>query len=311
MMAKFDAKMWDKLLVLGGKQGSIKLIDLAKEMNLCEEDALVFLRHFFPEGKGAQVYFQDEASWVDIDADAIQYMLPLTPGEWIQLHQTLNGSVQIEENPALQSLKKKVSDSGPIRAVMEMLDHLQIWDQDLTPLEQKFVQTLDEASKKKELLQITASDEKVYTVFPCKVVHLEGQLSLIAEDFHDHCLMVFSVKDLTEAMLIPTSAEARSTQYELEEFIGCIRAMNEKETRLILKICDPEKINLFPDFHFLGKPCMITNPNGDLIWAAYVEPCEALFDWVATLGTQVEILDPTKFKDQYLKYCEDKLRKIA
>lgn len=310
-MAKIDAKMWDKLLVLGGKQGSIKLADLATELGLCEEDTLVFLRHFFPEGKGAEVYFKDDSSWVDIDAEAIQYMLPLTPGEWIQLHQSLHGNHHVESNPSLESLKKKVNDSGPIHAVMEMLDHLQIWDQELSPLEHKFVQTLDEASKKKQLLQITSTDERVYTVFPCKVVHLEGQLSLIAEDLRDHCLMVFSIKDLTEAMLIPSSAEARSTQYELEEFISCIRAMNEKETRLILKIFDPEKINLFPDFHFLGKPCMITNPNGDLIWAAYVEPCEALFDWVSTLGPQVEILDPTKFKDQYLKYCEDKLRKIA
>ncbi len=310
-MAKIDAKMWDKLLVLGEKQGSIKLTDLASELSLSEEDTLVFLRHFFPEGKGAEVYFKDEASWVDIDADAIQYMLPLTPGEWIQLHRSLHENHHVESHPSLESLKKKVNDAGPIHAVMEMLDHLQVWDQELSPLEQKFVQTLDEAAKKKQLLQITASDERVYTVFPCKVVHLEGQLSLIAEDFRDHCLMVFSIKDLTEAMLIPTSAESRSTQYELEEFISCIRAMNEKETRLILKIFDPEKINLFPDFHFLGKPCMITNPNGDLIWAAYVEPCEALFDWVSTLGPQVEILDPTKFKDQYLKYCEDKLRKIA
>jgi hypothetical protein len=56
---------------------------------------------------------------------------------------------------------------------------------------------------------------------------------------------------------------------------------------------------------------MITNPNGDLIWAAYVEPCEALYDWLITLGKRVEILDPIKFKDEYLTYCEEKLRKIA
>jgi hypothetical protein len=87
--------------------------------------------------------------------------------------------------------------------------------------------------------------------------------------------------------------------------------MNEKETRLVLKIHHPGSVNLFPDHHFLGKPAMVTNGNGDLIWAAYVEPCEALFDWVASLGEDVEILDPTNFKEEFLSYCEEKLRKVA
>lgn len=310
-MAKIDAKTWNKLVLLGEKQGAIKLKDLSAEIGLKEEDTLIFLRQLFPNGVGAEVYQQDQDCWVDIDANAIQYMLPLTPSEWIQLHQSLHSFEFGALHPAVESLKKKVSDSGPIKVLMEMLDQLQVWDQELSPVEQKFIQTLDEAAASKQLLKIGTDENKFYSVFPCKVLHLEGQLSLIAEDLHDHCLMVFSIKSLTEAVVIPGSTQPKTTNFELEEFIGCIRAMNEKETRLILKIFDPQEINLFPDHHFLGKPCMITNPNGDLIWAAYVEPCEALFEWVATLGNQVEILDPTKFKDQYLRYCEDKLRKIA
>ena len=56
---------------------------------------------------------------------------------------------------------------------------------------------------------------------------------------------------------------------------------------------------------------MITIPNGDLIWAAYVEPCEDLFEWLLSLGSNVDILDPGRFKDEFLSYCEEKLRKIA
>lgn len=310
-MAKIDAKTWNKLVVLGEKQGAIKLKDLSGEIGLKEEDTLVFLRQLFPNGVGVEVYQKDDDCWVDINASAIQYMLPLTPSEWIQLHQSLHGYEFCSSHPSLESLKKKVNDSGPIKVVMEMLDQLQVWDQELSPLEQKFIQTLEEAAAHKKLLKIGTEEHKSYNIFPCKVLHLEGQLSLIAEDSQDHCLMVFPIHTLKEATIIPTSSTPRYTQYELEEFIGCIRAMNEKETRLILKIYDPQEINLFPDHHFLGKPCMITNPNGDLIWAAYVEPCEALFDWVSSLGHQVEILDPSKFKDQYLRYCEEKLRKIA
>jgi hypothetical protein len=99
--------------------------------------------------------------------------------------------------------------------------------------------------------------------------------------------------------------------FEVDDFVAAIRSMNEKETRLILKIHDPQSVNLFPDHHFLGKPCMITNPNGDLIWAAYVEPCCDLFEWLLGLGTNVEVLDPGKFKDEFLMYCEEKIRKVA
>jgi hypothetical protein len=160
-------------------------------------------------------------------------------------------------------------------------------------------------------VQLRTTEGKSYNLFPCRVIHLEGQLTLIAEDSQDRCLVLFPVKNVASASSVDSTASAKVTAFEVEEFISCVRAMSEKETRLILKIYDPQAVNLFPDHHFLGKPCMVTNPNGDLIWAAYVEPCEALFDWVASLGEHVEILDPTRFKEQYFVYCEDKLRKIA
>lgn len=118
--------------------------------------------------------------------------------------------------------------------------------------------------------------------------------------------MVTSIKDLKEVLPNEVISEARVMEFEVEEFITAIRAMNEKETRLILKIFDPQSVNLFPDHQFLGKPCMITNPNGDLIWAAYVEACEPLYEWLLSMGESVEILDPTTFKQEYLRYCEEK-----
>ena len=311
-MAKIDAKTWNKLMVLGGKQGSIKLSDLSNEIGLQEEDTLSFLRQMFPNGAGVEVYHQGNDCWIDIDAQAIQYLLPLSPAEWMQLHKALNAApAECLNNPAFHSLKQKVGDQGPLQAVMEMLDQLQLWDEDLSEHEQKFVQMLDEAVRAKQLIKLGTLEDKFYNIFPCRVLHLEGQLSLIAEDLQDHCLMVFPVNGLKEATILASTSLPRVTSFELEEFIGCIRSMNEKETRLILKIYHQQEVNLFPEHHFLGKPCMVTNPNGDLIWAAYVEPCEALFDWLASLGHHVEILDPTKFKEQYSMYCEEKLRKIA
>jgi predicted DNA-binding transcriptional regulator YafY len=194
---------------------------------------------------------------------------------------------------------------------MELLNQLELWDQELTEVQQIMIKDLETAIFERDLIALWTKEEKQYNLHPWKVVHLEGQLSLIAEDSQDHCLIVVPMKDVKEFKSIPTTSSPKVSPFEVEEFIMAIRSMNEKETRLILKIHDPQSTNLFPDHHFLGKPCMITNPNGDLIWAAYVEPCEALYEWLMTLGKKVEILDPVNFKQEYLDYCEEKLRKVA
>lgn len=307
--SKISPSAWKNLMLLGQKQGSIRLKDLSAELGLGQEETLAFLRQIFPAGIGAEIYQQDNECWVDIDATSIQYMLPFTPAEWIQLHQLLESAEG--QHPAFFSLKKKVTEAGPIKVVMELLGQLEEWEHHLSEREQDYVKTLDAAIVEKRAVELRLHDEKKYNVFPCKVVHLEGRLSLIAEDCHDHCLTVLALKELAAVSAKDHAGAPKVTNYEVEEFIVAIRSMNEKETRLILKIQDPAAVNLFPEHHFLGKPCMITNPNGDLIWAAYVEACEPLYEWLLSLGSHAEILDPTKFKDDYLSYCEAKLRKIA
>ena len=301
--------IWKKLMVLGEKQGSIKLSDLAHEMGLGELEALSFIRQVFPVETGVEIYHKDSECWVDIHSEAMQYMLPLAPSEWMQLHQILSSKDIVQTN-ATHSLRKKVTENGPIKVVMELLNQLEQWDQELNEVEQRMVHDLDFAISEKQLVTLKTSD-KTFSVHPCRVLHLEGQLSLIAEDSQDHCLLVVPLKDVTYHEVLTSTKAPSVSVFEIEEFITALRSMNEKETRLILKIHDPQSTNLFPEHHFLGKPCMITNPNGDLIWAAYVEPCEALYEWLMTLGKKVEILDPVKFKEEYLTYCEEKLRKIA
>lgn len=311
-MPKIDAKTWNKLMVLGKKKGSMLLSDLAHEMELSAEDTITFIQEVFPAGVGARISQKDDQVWIELDADSIQYMLPLSAGEWTHLYHMMDSAPLKEfENDAFHSLKAKLSAEGPVKVVMDIMKHLEVWDQELSTDEQMVVKFLDDAVLAKEIVKISTHDGKAYDLFPCRVLHLDGNLSLIAEDSRDHCLMVIPLRDVAEASANQTHRTPKVQPFEVEEFISAIRAMSEKETRLILKIINHEAVNLFPDHHFLGKPCMITNSNGDLIWAAYIEPCEALFDWVYSLGRNVEILDPTKFKEQYFMYCEDKLRKIA
>ena len=301
--------VWNKLLLLGQQQGSIKLKDLSHNLGLSEDETLTLLKQVFPNGEGAETYLQDNECWVDMNASAIQYMLPLSPTEWMELHNVLK--VHRATNSIQHSLKKKLIENGPIKVMMELLSELELWDQKLNSEEEQKISFIDVMIADKKHLTVHAFDGKTYKAYPWRLLHLEGELSLIAEDAHDHCLMVIGLKEIKELKAGEGSYSPQVTPFEVEDFINAIRAMNEKETRLILKIHDPQSVNLFPDHHFLGKPCMITNPVGDLIWAAYVEPCEPLYDWLMSLGNKVEILDPVKFKQDYLSYCEEKFRKIA
>ena len=311
-MRKVDAKTWNKLKVLGAQQGAMKMKDLAHELNLGIEETLAFLREIFPEGKGAVVYEQAGECWVDFSAGSLQYMLPVSPSEWSFLQKLIDRApVTTWEDPSFETLKKKLHDNGPLNTMMDILNQIESWDQELTQEDQNLVNQLDEAVASHQILSLTTTEDKQYSVFACKVLHLEGHLTLISEDAADHCLMVIPLHNISSCEPVTKSGTPRVTNFEIEEFIAAVRAMNEKETRLILKIYNPQAVNLFPDHHFLGKPCMVTNPEGDLIWAAYVEPCHDLFDWVYSLSHHVEILDPTNFKEQYFAYLEEKMRKIA
>lgn len=305
--SKVTAEALKKLMLIGDKQGTISLKDLSQEMGLSTDETLVFLSQIFPNGNGAEIYTENNICMVNINANSLQYMLPLSPSEWLALHELL----EHQADPALNSLKRNITENGPIKAMMELLSHLDHTEHTITKEHQKFINLLDVAIDAKSVVTIKTVAGKKYSVFPTKIIHLEGQLSLIAEDVHDHCLLVMHIDEIKSVTPQETTHKAKVSAFEIEEFITAIRSMSEKETRLILKIHDPQSVNLFPDYHFLGKPCMITNPNGDLIWAAYVEPCADLFDWLLGLGGNVEVLDPGKFRDEFLAYCEEKLRKVA
>jgi hypothetical protein len=173
------------------------------------------------------------------------------------------------------------------------------------------MQLIESAIITKQCVLVEELKGKLHTLIPCKLTYLEGRMTLIAEEVQDHSLVAM---DLAEIKNIKAHAEeklARAGVHEVAEFIRALRSMNEAEVRLVLKIKNPELVTLMPDYQFLGKPTLITNPEGDLIWAAWVEPCDELFDWLMTMDGQVEILEPSDFLMEYIVYCEQNSRKLA
>jgi hypothetical protein len=147
--------------------------------------------------------------------------------------------------------------------------------------------------------------------FPHRLIYLEGNLCVVGENLKDKSLQNIPVDQIENLCEKDKPWNPTHSKLEVDDFICSIRSMTESETRLVLKIHALASFeNSIPRNH-LGNPAMISNPDGDLIWGATVESNIEIFHWLFELGPDVEILDPTSFKKDYLTYCEDKLKKLA
>lgn len=153
--------------------------------------------------------------------------------------------------------------------------------------------------------------KKAVEVFPRKIAFIDKTLCVICEDLKKGLLGHFNINDIDDVVLSHRSYRAKFAFKEIEKYISDLRSFAQSEIRLILKFNNREKIDSIPQHHFYKNPCVVTNPKGEYIWAASVEPCDNLYEWLSELGHDVEILDPRSFKKTYLEYCEEKLRRIA
>jgi len=163
-----------------------------------------------------------------------------------------------------------------------------------------------------KLIKIKLAQFKSFRDFvPYKIIHLEGQLSLFGEDLHDQCLSQIPLAEICECELVDSHVEHKYTNKEVNDFIDSLRSMNETQVRLILKIYSDKPFDFNPDHLHMGNPCVVVNSDGDRIWAAYVEPCQALYEWLFMNADAMDIIEPIEIKKQYLAYCEDQLKKIS
>jgi hypothetical protein len=158
-----------------------------------------------------------------------------------------------------------------------------------------------------ELLILKTGEESRVEVYPHKIVFLDGVLSLIGEDTNDRCMVCIDFDNIESSLKVSDHHyKVNFTAQEVDDFIMAIRSITGNEERLVLRVSAPEKVNLKPQFHFLGSPYVTTNTEGEFIWAASVEVSEELFKWIESIKDEVEILDPQEVKEQFESYLQDK-----
>jgi hypothetical protein len=157
----------------------------------------------------------------------------------------------------------------------------------------------------KKPIKIEFFTESECSVFPHRLVFLDGILCVAGENIVDKTLVYFGVEDIAEIHELEMAYEPNLSQIEISEFIGHLRLINGKEERLVIKIySQDDQGDLLPAYHYLGNPFVTSSAEGDMIWAATIEMCDDVFHWLYMMKDRVEVLDPGHIRKEFSHYCE-------
>lgn len=308
--APLNANLWKKLTKMASMELSKSWQEIADEVGLPEAQALRLMVALESAKK-------DLLSESGSDDEVFQAW---SLSEWCQLVHVLEEQVQNstgDSKKMLLPLLKQCRQHPAYPIYVQLRQSCQESEQSIFENEyldtdsEKMLSKLEECVLKHELVGIEWKGHESHTVTPCKLIHLEGKMTLIGEDQQSHCLMAIPLVEMKRIKPMDEFNSMRTIAYDVTEFVRALREMGESETRLILKISDPSSFTVSPHYEFLRGTTIITNPEGELIWAAYVEPSHELYAWLMEMGNQVEILDPPSFMKEYAAYCEEKSSKVA
>ncbi len=310
---KIEALAWKQLALLAQSSEEMNLVDLAREAQLP-----------VPLVRQMRVAIQDSRRELELLTGLNDEVVEAWHwADWCQLTHLLEQLAASKEHPELQALVVgvlKAHRQHPAYPVyVQLRQRWQEFARQSGPVEASEadahsahkVGVLEECLLEKCTVLVETLNRRVRTLIPCKLTHLDGDLCLIAEELHDHGLVSLPLGEILNLKKGEKTKFARASWHEVNEFVEALRAMNENEVRLVLKITNPDQFKLYPDYQHLGRPCLMTNSQGELIWAAWVEPSDELFAWLHELQNFVEILEPSSFILDFVAYCEENRRRLA
>lgn len=156
----------------------------------------------------------------------------------------------------------------------------------------------------KQSIKLHFDQNKTCDIFPRRIVFLDGVLSVIGEDIKCKALEFFPLSKIKKSEVIAFPYNPNLSQFQVNDFINDLRLVSGKQERLILKFHTQDGVDLIPSFHYLHNPYVTANPQGDMIWAATIEMCDDIFQWLYIMKDRVEVLDPGTVKKEFARYCE-------
>ena len=174
---------------------------------------------------------------------------------------------------------------------------------------------IENAIRTQKVIFLNLVGDKLISVYPHRLIDLDGKLTVIAEEVSERCLVYFPFNEIKAVTFDYTEESkyiANFGKMEINDFINAMRVIIGSESRLVLKIFN-EKLDLesFPKTIFMENPYITTNLKGERIWASTVEKSDALFDWLYSIGHSIEILDPQDIKNEYIEFYKSHSRDAA
>ena len=167
------------------------------------------------------------------------------------------------------------------------------------------IKSLETSILGRECLHITASPP--VEILPHRLVYLQGRLSLIGENTHSRQLVILDLQKIGKIRVIRQKYQNNFSAFDIDRFIEANRKMSDQEYRLVVKLPSLfSDVDLGPKFHFFGNPCLVSNPQGELIWGASVELNDEFLKWLDSIKNEVHIIDPPEIQHALNQYIMKK-----
>lgn len=316
----FDDKFWKILVTLDGLNQDVSLSELLHHFGpqVEEKDILevvAFMKKFhYP----LSAQKKDGKNWLNLHGKKPRMAMEMSFSEWLALQAQFPLMEQSSNKSMFQTLSEKLSlmeskyPDQDLYRVLEEEEELQKFRSVMSADREEILGLLTEATAVSAILNIETTEGNFIKTFPHKVVFLDGELSLIAEDVNDRCMICVAFDNINGiSPEIEHNYRANFVMAEVDDFIMAIRSITGNEERLVLRVTSPEKVNLNPKYHFLGSPYVTTNTEGEFIWAASVEISPELFKWLASIQDEVEILDPQEVREEFKEFLDSDQNKTT
>lgn len=318
-----DESFWKVMKYITDLKEKTSLNVIQEDLSLNQAQLYSYLNFLKDVGMPIDIYETSNDRILEVQYPTQNLEVKFSLFEWLCFQASFPAISQLQDQPFFNDLKNKLigleeqfKQHDLFPAIETLASKMDTYKPQVVPndniIHSEIVSFLEEAVIEKEVVNIKLKDNNhSQKIYPRKIVFLDGKLNVVSEGIDDKCLLNISIDSITSAYDAELQWKPQFSSIEIDDFIASIRSITENEVRIVLKVYSREKFNTNLKHHHFGNQCMFTNPEGDHIWAASIEPNEELYAWLSDLGSDIEILDPISLKKDLLKYCEEKLKKIA
>ena len=176
----------------------------------------------------------------------------------------------------------------------------------MTDKEKAVLPLLDGAIEQERTITLSLNGKK-YELFPLKVLYLEGKLCLISESVASGVLKIHKLMDIEKVGVSKSPYSPKYSRFEIINILDGLKSINDNQVRIVIKILNPDKVDIADCYSLVSNPYMTTNPEGELIWAINASPNEPFYLWLYNNKDYIQILDPLDVKDQFSAFCRELL----